>query len=147
MQAFTPLTGSGRATVSSEFYLAQIDAVHAGKTIEIHLWDPGDTNPLNAKLQILDPDQRTPGRRRTSRYTATQGTSNSGRAACGTLTGTGVTQVETNVGATTGTFNGCWLIHARRHPRRLHARRRRLVEDPLQHDRDRARRTTSRPGR
>ena len=110
MQAFTPLTGSGSGTVSSEFYLAQIEAVHAGKTIEIHLWDPGDTNPLNAKLQILIPTTDTTWTPTPFSYTASQGTSNSGRAACSSQSGTGVSQVETNVGATTGTFNGCWLV-------------------------------------
>jgi hypothetical protein len=109
MQAFTPLTGSGAGTVSSEFYLAQIEAVHAGKTIEIHLWDPGDTNPLNAKLQILIPTSDTTWSPTSFKYTASQGTSNGSRAACGSLTGSG-TEVETNVGATAGTFNGCWLV-------------------------------------
>jgi hypothetical protein len=110
MQAFTPLTGTGSGTQSSEFYLAQIEAVHAGKTIEIHLWDPGDTNPLNAKLQILMPTSDTTWTANNFNYSASQGTTNSGRASCGALTGTGVSQVETNVGATAGTFNGCWLI-------------------------------------
>jgi hypothetical protein len=109
MQAFTPLTGSGSGTVSSEFYLAQIEKVHAGKTIEIHLWDPGDTRPLNAKMQILMPTSDTTWAATNFTYTATQGTSNSGRATCGALTGSG-TEVETNVGNTNGTFNGCWLI-------------------------------------
>ena len=54
MQMFTPLSASGGSTFS-EFYLAQIDAVHAGKTMEIKLWDPGDTNPLSANLQIEIP--------------------------------------------------------------------------------------------
>jgi hypothetical protein len=109
MQAFTPLTGSGASTVSSEFYLAQIEDVHAGKTIEIRLWDPGDTNPLNAKLQILIPTSDTTWTATPFTYTATQGTTNSGRAACSSLTGS-VSQVETNAGATSGTFNGCWLV-------------------------------------
>lgn len=109
MQAFTPLTGSGSGTVSSEFYLAQIEKVHAGKTIEIHLWDPGDTKPLNAKMQILIPTSDTTWAATPFTYTAAQGTTNSGRAVCGALTGAG-TEVETNVGNTNGTFNGCWLI-------------------------------------
>ncbi len=54
MQAFTPLSAAGSA-VSSEFYLAQIAAQYAGKTVEISLWDPGDTNPLSASLEILRP--------------------------------------------------------------------------------------------
>ena len=54
MQAFTPLSANG-STVQSEFYLAQIDAVHAGKTLQISLWDPGDTDPLTASIEILIP--------------------------------------------------------------------------------------------
>ena len=57
MQAFTPLSASGPA-VSSEFYLAQIDAVHAGKTVEIKLWDPGDTSPLSGTLRNPRPGCR-----------------------------------------------------------------------------------------
>ena len=37
------------------FYLAQIDQVHAGKTMEIKLFDPGDVGG-NAYLRILSPD-------------------------------------------------------------------------------------------
>jgi Flp pilus assembly protein TadG len=104
MQAFTPLSASG-SPVSSEFYLAQIDAVHAGKTVEIKLWDPGDTNPLSASLQILVP---TAGGWAATNFdwTAAKGTTNG--QAC-TTTGTNVSSVQTNVGNTTGTFNGCWL--------------------------------------
>ena len=108
MQMFTPLSSSG-GTVSSEFYLAQIDAVHAGKTVEIKLWDPGDTNPLAANLQIEIPTSggwaATP-----FDWSATKGTTNANAQNCDALTpGTGVSSVQTNVGATAGTFNGCWL--------------------------------------
>lgn len=51
MQAYVRLPGG----VSSEFYLAQIDKEHAGKTMVISLWDPGDTGNLAANLQILKP--------------------------------------------------------------------------------------------
>ena len=45
-------------------------------------------------------------------YTAAKGTTNTDAANCNSLTGTGVTSIQTNVGATTGTYNGCWLtIH------------------------------------
>ena len=108
MQMFTPLSASG-GTVSSEFYLAQIDAVHAGKTVEIKLWDPGDTNPLAANLQIEIPTSggwaATP-----FDWSATKGTTNANAQNCDSLTpGTAVSSVQTNEGATTGTFNGCWL--------------------------------------
>ncbi len=107
MQAFTPLSSTG-STVQSEFYLAQIEAVHAGKTVEIHLWDPGDTSPLNAQLQILVPNAA--GWSPTSfTYTGTEGTTNNGAANCNGTSGSG-TAVTTNVGSTVGTFNGCWLV-------------------------------------
>jgi hypothetical protein len=107
MQMFTPLSASGSA-VTSEFYLAQLDAVHAGKTVEIMLWDPGDTKPLSASIEILVPNAS--GWAATAlNYTAAQGTTNSGAANCDTLTGNGVSSIQTNVGNTNGTFNGCWL--------------------------------------
>ena len=101
METFEPLPGGG----ASIFYLAQIGAEHAGKTMEIKLWDPGDTNPLPASLSILAPT--------TSGYTATTFSwsaqkLNSQGQSC-TSSGSGVTSVTTNVGATTGTFNGCML--------------------------------------
>ena len=108
MQAFTPLTASG-SQVSSEFYLAQVEAVHAGKTVEIHLWDPGDTNPLQATLQILIPTSS--GWTTTNfSYSASVGTANSNAASCGSQNGTNVSSVQTNAGATSGTYNGCWLV-------------------------------------
>ena len=76
MQAYTPLSAVGGGTVSSEFYLAQIESVHAGKTVEIHLWDPGDTQNLAARLQILVPNA-TDWVPTTFSYTAKVGTSNS----------------------------------------------------------------------
>ena len=51
MEAFVRLPGGAQ----SEFYLAQIEAVHAGKTMLIDLWDPGDTGNLSGSLQILQP--------------------------------------------------------------------------------------------
>ena len=91
MQMFTPLSASG-GTRSSEFYLAQIDAVHAGKTVEIKLWDPGDTNPLAANLQIEIPTSggwaATP-----FDWSATKGTTNANAQNCDALTtGSGVSR-------------------------------------------------------
>ncbi len=105
MQAFTPLSASGPA-VSSEFYLAQIDAVHAGKTVEIKLWDPGDTSPLSGTLRILVPDAGgwSPT---TFDYTAAKGTTNSGASNCNALAGNNVTSVQTSTPSSR--FNGCWL--------------------------------------
>ena len=107
MQAYTPLSPSGGGTVSSEFYLAQIEAVHAGKTVEIHLWDPGDTQNLadgsrsSAERDRLGPDGPFS-------YTAKVGTSNANAtSSCNTRTGT-ANEVTTNTGGTSR-FNGCWL--------------------------------------
>jgi Flp pilus assembly protein TadG len=105
MQMFTPLSASGGSTFS-EFYLAQIDAVHAGKTVEIKLWDPGDTSPLSANLQIEIPTASgwSPT---TMDYTAAKGTTNSGATNCDSTSGTGVTSIVTST--PTSRFNGCWL--------------------------------------
>ena len=40
---------------SQTFYLAQIDKVHAGKTMVVELFDPGDVSG-NGSLRILSPD-------------------------------------------------------------------------------------------
>jgi hypothetical protein len=106
MQAYTPLTANG-GTVASEFYLAQIEAVHAGKTVEIHLWDPGDTQNLAAQLQILVPNAG--GWAPTSfTWTSQIGTTNTGNTdSCDGATGSG-TGVTTNTGGTS-LFNGCWI--------------------------------------
>jgi hypothetical protein len=108
MQMFTPLSASGGSTFS-EFYLAQIDAVHAGKTMEIKLWDPGDTNPLSANLQIEIPTasgwSATP-----FSWTATvgtPGTPSSLPSACNGTSGSNVSSVTTSNPASQ--FNGCWL--------------------------------------
>jgi hypothetical protein len=121
MQAFTPLKATSAGGVeTSEFYLAQIEKVHAGKTVEISLWDPGDTNPLSAELEILIPNSggwsATP-----VTYSATTGTSNTNRADgpspvpdCRTLSRSTastapISTYTTGTGSTTGKFNGCWL--------------------------------------
>lgn len=101
MEAFTPLAGGGAA----EFYLAQIEAAHAGKTMQIRLWDPGDTGALSASLQILRPTA-TGYSPASFNYTAQQVAS--GAVSCGSRSGTGVTSVTTNSSGTM-LFNGCWL--------------------------------------
>ena len=95
------------AGTSSQFYLAQIDAVHAGKTMVVNLWDPGDTGSLAATLEVLKPTGTgfTPA---TFKWKGTVGTSNTGASACGSLSGTNVTSVTTNTGGSSR-FNGCWL--------------------------------------
>jgi hypothetical protein len=115
MEAFTPLDPAQDAV--AEFYLAQIDAIHAGKTVAIRLWDPGDTNQLVADLQILvptDPDGAAgPAapiyQAATFRWRSEWGTTNGNRAACNNRSGSGVNSVRTNTGGSVGVFNGCWL--------------------------------------
>lgn len=101
MEAYVRLPGGA----NSEFYLAQIDAVHAGKTMLIDLWDPGDTGSLSGSLQILQPTTSgyTPA---TFNYTAMN--ENSTGSSCNSRTGTNVTSVTTNSGGSS-LYNGCWL--------------------------------------
>ena len=109
MQMFTPLSASG-TTVNSEFYLAQVPAYYAGKTLELHLWDPGDTKPLAATLYIEVPTASgwsiTP-----FTYSAAVGTTGGANSACNSNSNSSTSNnsVQTNVGNTTGLFNGCWL--------------------------------------
>lgn len=51
------------STTAASFYFAEIDAIHAGKTMQIELWDPGEGSNY---LQFLDPNgQIMPFRYRT----------------------------------------------------------------------------------
>ncbi len=135
MEAYTPLDPS----TSAEFYLAQIGAEHAGKTMEIKLWDPGDTNSLSANLQIDDPDSA--GYTAASlNYTAAVGTTNTNASSCGSTNVTGASNIPTNTGGSGGQKFGGLLGHDPHpdpgHLHRTHAARRgrtRVVEDPLQH--------------
>ncbi len=101
MEAYVRLPG-GR---SSEFYLAQIDAEHAGKTMVINLWDPGDTGRLAANLQILRPTG-TSYQATTFSHSATRNSYNA--SSCQNRSGTNVSSVTTNTGGTS-LYNGCWL--------------------------------------
>ena len=101
MQAFTPLDAGEPAT----FYLAQIDAEHAGKTMVINLWDPGDTGDLSAALRILKPTEADYVETAFS-YSADRVANNA--ASCGSRTGTNVTSVTTNTGGYK-VYDGCWL--------------------------------------
>jgi hypothetical protein len=102
MEAYTPL-GAGQAAT---FYLAKIEAIHAGKTVRIELWDPGDTQSLPANLEILIPTASGYSKA-TFDWTATKGSANSA-AICRVASGAGVTSLTTNTGGTQN-FNGCWV--------------------------------------
>ncbi len=101
MVAFSPLPG-GKDT---QFYMAQIAAVHAGKTMRILLYDPGDTNGLTATLKILKPttSDYVPA---TFSYAASKAAS--GAANCTSRHGENVTSVQSANGSTSY-YNGCWL--------------------------------------
>jgi Flp pilus assembly protein TadG len=103
MEAYVRLPGGK----SSEFYLARIEAAHAGKTLIINLWDPGDTGALAAKLEILQPTA-TSYQPVSFSYTAKRVASSSSASSCDSNTGTNVTFVTTNSG-NSSKFNGCWL--------------------------------------
>jgi hypothetical protein len=103
MQNFSPLNGGG----ASVFYLAQVDAVHAGKTMVIDLWDPGDTGTLTATLEILVPGA-SGYQAATLNWRAARGTTNANASSCNSLSGTNVTSITTNTGGSSR-FNGCWL--------------------------------------
>jgi hypothetical protein len=112
MEAYVRLPG-GRA---SEFYLAQIEATHAGKTMVINLWDPGDTGALSADLEILAPGTNvyTPVN---FKHWGTLGTTDAGasngggsRKDCEDYSSSSTNKVRTSDGGTNGShYNGCWL--------------------------------------
>ena len=81
MAAYTNLD-----TGQQKFYFAQIERVHAGKTMEIRLFDPGETSG-NAYLRLLSPDGNSYHYQRFD-WTADNGTS-----------GTNVTEIQTSNGS------------------------------------------------
>lgn len=82
---------------ASEFYLAEVNGVHAGKTFEVELFDPGDGGSGNYDLEILKPDGTTA----TCRYTNTSGTFGSN--------GTCKIRTRDASAATPNKYNGLWL--------------------------------------
>jgi Flp pilus assembly protein TadG len=87
-----------QATGVAEFHLAEVAEVHAGKTLEIELFDPGDgSGSSNFTLQILAPG----GAVATCRYTQPNGSwTNSGP--CSMIT-------RNPSAATANLYNGAWL--------------------------------------
>jgi hypothetical protein len=99
MQMYSPL----KQNTTSTFYLAQIDRPSgAGKTIEISLFDPGDTNNVTANMKVLQPT--TSGWSAVNmNWTAVRVTS-----AGSNCTGGSGSQILTSSGGTSR-YNGCWL--------------------------------------
>ncbi len=111
MEAYFPLP----AGEVSQFYLAQIEAIHANKWVDISLWDVGDTGGLSANLSIMMP--QTPGASTCGNpsycpvpfhYNAVSGTTLPTDFTCGPSTSSAVTSIQTSTGS--GAFyNGEWL--------------------------------------
>ena len=103
MEAYFPLSPN----TSSTFYLAQIEAVHAGKWMDIDLWDPGDTGALSADLQIRMPAS---GGYTNAQfyYNSATGTTLPANFTCGPGTSGLVNHIVTNTG-NNSLFQGKWL--------------------------------------
>jgi len=80
MAAYTNLDAGNQT-----FYFAQIESVHAGKTLEIQLFDPGESSG-NAFLRFLSPDGNKYS------YATFDWEADDGRS------GTGVTSIQTSIG-------------------------------------------------
>jgi len=102
MEMFTPLQGGQNST----FYLAEIDPAYAGRTMEIRLWDPGDTNQ-DANLSVLAPTASGWASSQFS-WTSAPGTTKSGVSSCSSATPTVTTNLVTYAGGQSR-FNGCWV--------------------------------------
>jgi Flp pilus assembly protein TadG len=102
MEMFSPLKGGQNST----FYLAQIDPAYAGRTMEIRLFDPGDTNQ-DANLSVLAPTASGWSSTAFS-WTSAPGTTKSGVSSCSSATPTIATNLVTYSGGTSR-FNGCWV--------------------------------------
>jgi hypothetical protein len=89
-------------STSSIFYMAQIDAqAGAGKTVEIRLWDVGDTNGVSSSLQVLQPTS-SGWSAASMTWTATN-VSGTG-APCPSGSGTSITTFSG-----VKQYDGCWL--------------------------------------
>ena len=105
MVAFTPLSSGDVA----DLYLSQIGTVYAGKTIKVSLWDPGDTNPLSAKLSFLEPTSGQPidFTWSASKFAGSSSSTCDGKS--GSSSADGYKALTTNTG-NNSVFNGCWVI-------------------------------------
>ncbi|HEV8144117.1 MAG TPA: hypothetical protein VGQ77_14750, partial [Methylomirabilota bacterium] len=84
---------------SSVFYLAQVEAAHAGKTLEIRLFDPGDIT--NTTLKILVPT--------TTGYSYATFTWTATGSSGGAPTSGGPTTSLTTSSSTTNFYNNQWV--------------------------------------
>lgn len=99
---------------TSDFYLAEVDQIHAGKTFQVSLYDPGESNG-NAWMSIKRPDGTTPPCRYTVRGSTTPvtlttcriQTSNGGGLFDGDWLDIDVA-LPANYACTLGSLPGCW---------------------------------------
>jgi hypothetical protein len=105
MSIFTGSTGL------SEFYLAEVAALHAGKTFEVELFDPGDGSSGTYNLSIVKPD----GGIATCRYTNSSGTfGSSGGCTITTRNSSGSVydgkwlSIRIDLGTTYSCSTNCW---------------------------------------
>ncbi|MCB1015309.1 MAG: hypothetical protein KDB10_09375 [Acidimicrobiales bacterium] len=104
------------ANSTADFYLAEVDQIHAGKTFEISLFDPGDGQSGNAYLTIKRPNGSVPPctyRNRstgssTTLTTCTIQTSNNGTPLFNGQWLDISIGLPTNYACTVGTLPGCW---------------------------------------
>jgi Flp pilus assembly protein TadG len=81
------------------FYLGRIEAVHAGKTIVIQLFDPGDASG-NSSIEVLKPAS--------SGYAATPFSYTADANAAGSKSGTNVTRLRTTISGA-AQYNNAWV--------------------------------------
>ncbi len=80
--------------------------MHAGKTVVISLWDPGDTGSLTGQISIRIPSS-SGYTSATLDWSSAKGTTHSNASSCNGLSGSG-TSISTHSGSTQR-FNGCWV--------------------------------------
>ncbi len=81
------------------FYLGRIEAVHAGKTMVIQLFDPGDASG-NSSIEVLQPTS--------TGYVATQFNYTADANATGSKSGTKVTKLRTTISGVSQ-YNNSWV--------------------------------------
>ena len=92
----------------TEFYLGQIQAVHAGKTMVIQLFDPGDASGTS-QIEILKPT--------TTNYTAATFSYTADPSAAGSKKGTNVTSLQTTISGA-AQYKNSWVTSRCPYPRR-----------------------------
>ncbi len=114
MSMFNNASGS-----TADFYLAEVDQIHAGKTFEVSLFDPGDGSSGDYFLSVVRPDGTRPPctyRNRSTGTTTTLAscriqTRNAGASPANIFNGQWLDisiALPSNYACTVGTIPGCW---------------------------------------